>query len=80
MLKKCNLSFNGFDNDAGKALADIIRYNTTLESINIGNARLNAECAASIANALQTNDSLKHLNVKYIFNYFIYRFKIRIFL
>ena len=68
-LKKCNVSFNGFDADAGKALADVIKNNTTLEYFNISNTRLNADCAAAIANALEQNDSLKYLNVRH-FIYF----------
>ena len=29
----------------------------------MSNTRLNADCAASIANALEVNDTLKHLNM-----------------
>jgi hypothetical protein len=64
-LKVCNVSFNGFDADAGKLLADVIKINNTLEHFNISNTRLNAECAAAIANALQQNDTLKSLNVSF---------------
>ena len=63
-MKRCNVSFNGFDADAGKILAEVIKHNNTLEHFNISNTRLNAECAASIANAIEQNDSLKSLNVK----------------
>ncbi len=64
-LKRCNVSFNGFDSDGGKVLADVIKNNTTLEHLDISNTRLNAECAASIANALGNNETLKSLNVNY---------------
>ena len=57
------MSFNGFDSEGGKILADVIKQNNTIESFNISNTRLNAECAASIANALEQNDSLRSLNV-----------------
>lgn len=63
-LKKCNVSFNGFDLDGGKMLADVIKNNTALEHFDMSNTRLNAECAASIANALGNNETLKSLNVK----------------
>ncbi len=63
MLKKCNLSFNGFDVEGGKALAELIKQNTTLQSLNISNTRLNSEIAGLIANALQTNDTLQKLYV-----------------
>ena len=49
--------------DGGKVLADVIKNNNTLELLNISFCNLNAECAASIANALGSNDSLKSLNV-----------------
>ncbi len=62
-LKKINLSFNGFDTDGGKALAEVIKYNSSLQELNISNTRLTAECAASIANSLQINESLKILIV-----------------
>ena len=62
-LKKCDVSFNGFDADAGKFFGDVIKNNNTLEYINLSNTRLNADCAASIANALEVNDTLKGINV-----------------
>ena len=64
-----NLSYNGFDTDGGKALADVIKNNSSLQELNISNTRLTAESAASIANALQVNDSLKTLivSIKYKF-------------
>ena len=65
-LKRCNVSFNGFDIDGGKLLADVIKNNTTLEHFDISNTRQNAECAASIANALGNNETLKSLNVNII--------------
>ena len=58
-----NLSYNGFDTDGGKALADVIKNNSSLQELNISSTRLTAESAASIANALQVNDSLKTLIV-----------------
>lgn len=57
-----NISFNGFD-EAGKILAEVIKQNNTLENLSISNTRLNAESAASIANSLEQNESLKILNV-----------------
>lgn len=71
-LKRCNVSFNGFDSDGGKLLADVIKNNTTLEHFNVSNTRLNAECAASIANALEQNENLKSLNVKIKFSLLIF--------
>jgi Ran GTPase-activating protein (RanGAP) involved in mRNA processing and transport len=62
-LKKCDVSFNGFDAEGGKYLGDVIKNNSTLEHLNLSNTRLNADCAASIANALEVNDTLKYLNV-----------------
>ena len=59
----CNVSFNGFDFEGGKVLADVIKSNESLEHLNISNTRLNADCAASIANALGQNDMLKTLIV-----------------
>lgn len=64
-LKKCDLSYNGFDADAGKSIGEIIKNNTSLEHLLVSNCRLNADCAATIANALEVNDTLKHLNVYY---------------
>lgn len=64
MLKKFDVSFNGYDTDGGKNLAEVIKSNSTIEKFDISSTRLNAECAASIANALEQNDSLKILNVK----------------
>lgn len=61
-LKVFNISFNGFD-EAGKILAEVIRQNNTLENFNISSTRLNAECAAAIANSLEQNESLKVLSV-----------------
>lgn len=63
MIKKFDVSFNGFDMNGGKILAEVIRNNSTIEKLNISSTRLNAECAASIANAIEQNDSIKFLNV-----------------
>lgn len=63
MLKKFDVSYNGFDMEGGKVLAEVVRHNSTIEKLNISSTRLNAECAASIANAIEHNDSLKILNV-----------------
>ena len=63
-LKKCSVAFNGFDTDGGKVLAEVIKHNNSLQDFDISNTRLTAECAATIANALEVNDSMKKLNVR----------------
>ncbi len=60
------MSFNGFDTEAGKVLADVIAVNNTLQEFNISNTRISAECAAAIANALEINETLRALNVGFI--------------
>lgn len=63
MLTVCDLSWNGFGEDGGLAIADAMLSNTTLKDLDISNNRLTFPVAAKMAKALITNESLERLKV-----------------
>lgn len=68
-LSVCNLSWNGFGEDGGLAIADALLSNTTLKDLDISNNRLTYPVAVRLSRALLTNDSLERLKVVHLFTH-----------
>jgi len=64
-MKICNLSWNGFGELGGNALADALLVNTNLTTIDISANRLTYPVAVRFAKALGTNEVLEVLKVCY---------------
>lgn len=62
-ISVCNLSWNGFGEEGGLALADALLSNTTLKDLDISNNRLTYSVAAKLSKALLVNESLEKLKV-----------------
>ena len=62
-LSVCNLSWNGFSEPGGIALADALIVNTNLKEIDISSNRLTYSVAVKLAKALATNEVLEILKV-----------------
>ena len=65
-LKTCNLSWNGLGPEGGAAIADAIKGNSSLLELDISGNRLDATSATLIAKALQVNDELRVLKVRFL--------------
>lgn len=63
-LSTCDLSWNGFGEQGGLALADALAANTTLKHVNISWNRLTYPVAAKLAKSLLVNESLETLKVR----------------
>lgn len=62
-LSSLDLSWNGFCEDGGLALADALVFNTNLKELDISSNRLNMTVATRLAKALSTNEVLEVLKV-----------------
>ena len=65
-LKRFNLGGNGVGSAGGVALADAVGGNSTLEELKIDRCEIeSAEAGLKLAELLQRNKSLKHLDISY---------------
>ena len=64
-LKHVDLSWNGFADDGGTALADAITQQESITELNISGNRLNGTAAFALAKALRTNEEIRTLKVGY---------------
>ena len=71
-LSSCNLSWNGFSELGGVAIADALLINTNLKEIDISSNRLTYNVAVRIAKAIATNEVLEVLKVGSMLVYNIY--------
>ena len=71
-LSSCNLSWNGFSELGGVAIADALIINTNLKEIDISSNRLTYNVAVRIAKAIATNEVLEVLKVGSMIVYNIY--------
>jgi Ran GTPase-activating protein (RanGAP) involved in mRNA processing and transport len=68
-LKKLDLEFNDLtdgnrDCSGIKVLADYLKKNITLISLNLNSCGLNEECSSMLANMMKYNDTLINLDVE----------------
>jgi len=62
-LSICDLSWNGFGEDGGCAIADALMANTTLKVLDLSANRLTQSVAVRLAKALGHNEVLEVLRV-----------------
>ena len=67
-LSSLDLSWNGFCEDGGLALADALVFNTNLKELDISSNRLTLAVATRLAKALSTNEVLEVLKVGSIYD------------
>ena len=65
-MTKCNLSWNGIENEGALALADAIKTTDILKELDISNTRMNTEAAINFAKGLAVNETLLVLRVSLI--------------
>ena len=68
------MAYNTFDHEGAVAMAEVIKYNNFLQTIDLAYNRLTFESSKVISLALKTNSSLKSLIVCEIF-YFKFSYK-----
>lgn len=64
-LSTCDLSWNGFSEVGGLAIADALLVNTNLRELDLSSNRLNYPVAVRVAKALASNDVLEVLKVSF---------------
>ena len=74
-MTKCNLSWNGVENEGALALADAIKSTDILKEIDVTNTRINTEAAVNLAKGLAVNETLMILKVTN--NFFCVRGRMR---
>lgn len=62
-LSVVNLSWNGFGEDGGLAMADALLHNTTLREVDLSSNRLTYSVAVRLSKALSHNETLQQLKV-----------------
>ena len=62
-MTKCNLSWNGVENEGALAIADAIKSTDILKEIDVTNTRINTEAAVNLAKGLAVNETLMILKV-----------------
>lgn len=63
MLKRLDLSWNGFGNEGALALGEALKFNNTLVHLNLNNNRITNEGVGMLCRGLQVNDTLRVLKV-----------------
>lgn len=62
-IKRLNLSWNGFGNEGALAMAEALKFNSTLQWLDMSNNRVTNEGAFMLAKGVEINDSIKVLKV-----------------
>ena len=62
-LHTCNLAWNGFGEEGGRAIADALAQQESLTELDISGNRISGDAAFLIAKALKTNEELRTLKV-----------------
>lgn len=62
-MKKLNLSWNGFGDEGALAMAEALKFNSSVEWIDLSNNRITDEGALVLSKGLEVNDVLKTLMV-----------------
>ena len=57
-MTKCNLSWNGVENEGALALADALKTTDILKELDLTNTRLNTEAAVNFAKSLAVNETI----------------------
>lgn len=70
-LTICDLSWNGFGEDGGLAIADALISNTSIKDIDLSSNRLTLAVAQRLAKALSSNETLEVLKVSMLQLWFI---------
>ena len=65
-IKNLNVSWNGFGNEGSLAMAEALKFNSTVQWLDMSNNRIMDEGALLLSKGLEVNDSLKVLKVRWL--------------
>ena len=62
-MKELNISWNGFGDEGAKMVGEALKFNSSLESLDLSNNRIGAKGVFALADGLGNNNTLKTLKV-----------------